>query len=127
MKISMTKIIVLSISLLFTPFLNYSMAFTGTQTSTTSHEHQNISSSEQHHTTLGQDEIKHCSISGDHGKCNHESNEQCSTSCCVSIVLLSTTSQIFEYSFIFPNYYNSFMQRAESINIDNQLRPPQFA
>lgn len=127
MKISMTRIILLSITLLFTPFLNYSMAFDVTQTNPSTQEHHKVSSSQDHHKASSEHESKHCSISDEHGKCNHENNEQCGTSCCVSIVLFTTNYQPLENFSSLQYFYNTFKQHAESKNIDNQLRPPQFA
>ena len=120
----MTKIVFLSISLLFAPLLSYNLASAETSTNSSTHkhlhehlhEHQNISDNH---------DSKHHSLTDDHSKCYHQDDENCGTSCCVSIVLITPNSQITGYKFIHPNYFNTFMQIAESCSIDNQLRPPQ--
>ena len=130
MKISMIKIMLLSITLLVSPFYVYNMAYASIHAGDESHEnisyaseHFYISTEHAHPMNLGS---SHCSSHSDSAT-NHQADGKCSTTCCISIVLISTSLQELNNVLPTSGYYNTFRQHAESINIDNQLRPPQYS
>jgi len=124
---SILRIILLSITLVFAPLLNYSMASSLTSIDSSAHVHSEGSPSNHQHNSSKNHNVKHCSLEHAKGVCNHQANDHCSTSCCVNILLMSSSAQVLTISTIHQSYYSTFLQHAEIRSIDNQLRPPQFS
>jgi len=126
-NITILRIMLLSVTLVFTPLLNYSMAATEGNTKSTPHEHLEGATSSHHHTSSENHDVKHCSLESGIGVCNHQADEQCATSCCVNILLMSSSALVLTIPTIHQSHYNTFIQHAKTKSIDNQLRPPQFS
>jgi len=126
-KMTILRIMLLSVTLVFTPLLNYSMASTLDSTTTEPHDHLEASLSNHHHTSSENHDFKKCSLESGAGVCNHQADEQCATSCCVNILLMSSSTPVLIIPTIHQSHYNTFMQHAKVKSIDNQLRPPQYS
>ncbi len=126
MKTPITKIILLSIALLLTPVLNYSMAYTASYTSYSVVQKQAAPSS-HYHTTSGKHEHSVCSTFNNSEGSGSHTDKQCSISCCGSLTFLTTTVSLLANLFSHPAYYDNIPPLAASINLGTQLPPPKLA
>jgi len=129
MQVSMTKIILLSITLLFTPLLNYSVA-SGIGIPQTSHSKQELLTlSTPYHTMSDMQQNMHDSNNHNMNmdKCNHQMGDQCNISCCGNVVFISATNPVLIKTSLHPTYFSTYKKPAASINLDGQLRPPKSA
>ena len=126
-KISILRIILLSVTLVFAPLLNYSMASSLTSTDSLAHEHSEGTPSNHKHNVSENHDIKHCSLENTTGVCTHQADDSCGTSCCINILLMSSSAQVLTIPTIHQSHYNTFLQHAKLRSIDNQLRPPRFS
>ena len=129
-KLSIIRVILLGVTLLFAPLYTYNMANASMSVNHESHENSELTSTHftttNHHSASQNHDVNHCSLDSGHSKCNHQSGDKCSTTCCVNFVLITTSVQELTNIHTHIDYYNTFRQLAESSSIDNQLRPPQF-
>jgi len=130
-KISITKSILLSIALVFTPLLNYSMAHSLSQINHSARTQFQMPAASSHYhsnTATGNNNI-YCSAvtdsSGNHsaGSC-HQKGEQCNISCCGSLTFISAAASLPDNLLLPPVYYHHLPPLAASINIDIHLPPP---
>lgn len=123
MKTSITKIILLSIALLLTPVLNYSMAYTVSQTNHSAVQKQLKKSASSYYHAKSDKHVVCSTINNSTGS-SHQTDEQCDISCCGSLIFLTTTVSLLTSLFLHPAYYNNIPPLAASINLDMQLPPP---
>jgi len=129
-ELSIIRVILLGVTLLFAPLYTYNMANANMSINHESHENSGLKSTHftttNHHSTSLNQDVNHCSLDNGHSECSHQEGDKCSTTCCVSFVLITTSVQELTNIHLPIDYYNTFRQHAESTSIDNQLRPPQF-
>jgi len=128
-KLSIVRVILLGVTLLFAPLYTYNMVNASMSLNHESYGNSELTSAHfttNNHSTSQNQDVNHCSLDNGHSKCNHLAGDKCSTTCCVNFVLITSSVQELTSIQSHIDYYNTFRQLAESSSIDNQFRPPQF-
>lgn len=127
MKTAMTyrMIAILTIALMFAPVLNYSFAQSMNQGDLIQQQND-ITSSSKCHQTSNMDNCKHCDISLDSHSCDH-STGACGGNCGHYVISVAITSQASDRPNSQQILSDSLKKLTLNVDLDTQLRPPQFA
>ncbi len=119
-------IALLSIVLMFSLVIAYSTAHVVLQGEPAQQKSDASISARCHHDTKKND-CKTCVASINSNCCQHSAGDSCDNGCGHAVVSIALTSQLFADIFFSQDNYAPIEKITISIDLDTDLRPPQFA